>query len=289
MSVPAQKPVTQQAVNTRPVQLWVAQILAILRIELKKNLMKKRNIWIYLLAFGPVVVIALHVLLGSSDPGGLSEDTNILADIFQLFYLRLAIFFGCMILFTWLYRGEVVEKSLHYYFLAPVRREILIIGKFLAGAITATFIFGLAFFCCFGLMYAHYGRAGMAFVFSGPGLGQLFAYLGVTALACLGYGSVFLALSLIIKNPILPGAAVLLWETFHAVLPSLLQKFSVMFYLKQLCPVSLLPDDGLSLFIVITEPVSPWLAVPGLLCLCAAILIFACFRIRRTEISYLAD
>ena len=117
----------------------------------------------------------------------------------------------------------------------------------------------------------------------------MFAYLGVTALACLGYGSVFLALSLVIRNPILPGAAVLLWETFHAVLPSLLQKFSVMFYLKQLCPVSMPPDDGLALFIVMTEPVSPWLAVPGLLCLCAAILVFACFRIRRTEISYLAD
>jgi len=39
------------------------------------------------------------------------------------------------------------------------------------------------------------------------------------------------------------------------------------------------------------EPVSPWLAIPGfgLLSLSVAILIFAGYRIRRTEISYLAD
>lgn len=289
MSTTATPTLRTSSTSSSSWQLWVAQILAILRIELKKNLLKKRNIWIYLLAFGPVVVIGLHTLFDSGDPTGLSEDTTILAGIFQVFYLRLGIFFGCMVLFTWLFRGEIVEKSLHYYFLSPVRREILILGKFLSGAITAFFIFGLAVFLCFTLMYVHFGKAGMAFIFDGPGLGQLFAYLGVTALACLGYGSVFLALSLVIKNPILPGVVVLLWETFHSVLPSLLQKFSVMFYLKQLCPVTIAPEEGLSLFTVITEPVSPWLAVPGLLCLCAAILVFACFRIRRTEISYLAD
>jgi len=38
---------------------------------------------------------------------------------FQIFYLRVGIFFGCMGLFTWLFRGEIVEKSLHYYFLSP--------------------------------------------------------------------------------------------------------------------------------------------------------------------------
>ena len=43
------------------------------------------------------------------------------------------------------------------------------------------------------------------------------------------------ALSLLIRNPIMPGAAVLVWETFHPVFPSMLQKLSIMFYLRQLC------------------------------------------------------
>ena len=271
-------------------QLWTAQVLAVVRIELKKSLWMRRSVWIYLLAFAPAFVIALHAL---NSPMGrncsLGEDTAILAGIFQLFYLRFGIFFGCLGLFTWLFRGEVVEKSLHYYFLAPLRREVLVAGKFLSGVVASVLIFGLSVLLSFTFMYAHFGAPGRSFVFDGPGLGHLTAYLGITLLACVGYGSLFLALSLVVKNPILPGIAVLGWETFHAVLPSLLQKFSVMFYLKQLSPVSIPSDGLLALFTVVAEPVPAWLAVPGLLCLCTAILFYACMRMRKTEISYLAD
>lgn len=273
-----------------PWQLWTAQVFAVLRIELKKTLGMRRSIWVYLLAFAPAFIIALHAL---NSPLGrncnLAEDTNILAGIFQLFYLRLGIFFGCMGLFTWLFRGEVVEKSLHYYFLAPLRREVMVAGKYLAGVVASGLIFGLGVLLSFTLMYAHFGAPGRAFVFDGPGLSQLTAYLGVTFLACVGYGSLFLALSLLVKNPILPGIFVLGWETFHAVMPSLLQKLSIMFYLKQLSPVSIPPQGVMALFTVVAEPVSPWIAVPGLLTLCTAILVIACARIRKTEISYLAD
>lgn len=272
-----------------PWQLWTSQIITVVRIEVKKNFWMRRSIWIYLLAFGPAAIIGLHSLLQRAFVSMIPEDTEVLAMIFQVYYLRLGIFFGCMGLFTWLFRGEVVEKSLHYYFLAPMRRELLVIGKFLAGVVASTVIFGLSMLMSFIFMYAHYGAAGSAFVFDGPGLGQLFGYMSVTALACIGYGSLFLALSLVFKNPILPGIVVLLWETFHVVLPPLLQKFSIMFYLKQLCPVSIPSEGVIVLFRVVAEPVSGWIAVPGLLSLCTVILLFACFRIRRTEISYLAD
>jgi ABC-type transport system involved in multi-copper enzyme maturation permease subunit len=280
-------PLLRKSFSDAPWQLWSSQLAAVLRIELRKSLWMRRSIWIYLLAFAPVAVIAMHAWFGSG--ATIQEDTTVLAWIFQFYYLRLAIFFGCMGLFTWLFRGEIIEKSLHYYFLAPMRRELLVAGKFLAGVITAVFIFGLAVLLSFVFMYGHFGAAGRAFVFDGPGLGHLIAYLSVTLLACVGYGSLFLALSLVFKNPILPGIVVLLWETFHAVLPSLLQKFSVMFYLKQLCPVSIPPEGLMALFTVVAEPVSAWIAVPGLLCLCTAILVFACLRIRKVEINYLAD
>ena len=113
--------------------------------------------------------------------------------------------------------------------------------------------------------------------------------MGVTLLACLGYGAIFVALSLFIRNPIIPGAFLLLWETVHPLFPALLQKFSVMFYLRQLCPVALQPEGTLALFSVIVEPVSAWIAVPGLLCLSMLVLAVACLKIRRMEISYLAD
>jgi ABC-type transport system involved in multi-copper enzyme maturation permease subunit len=280
----------RKSIVEAPWELWGRQLVVLLRIELRKNMWMRRSLWIYPVALGPVLLIGLHAL---ESPYGrhcsLSQDTEILAMIFQVFYLRLGIFFGGLGLFTWLFRGEVAEKSLHYYFLAPMRREVLVLGKFLSGLTACAIIFGSSVLLAFTLMYAHFGTPGKAFVFDGPGLGHLAAYLGVTVLACLGYGAVFLALSLFFKNPILPGIVVLLWETFHAVMPALLQKFSVTFYLKQLCPVSI-PSTGLmALFTVVAEPVSAWIAVPGLLCLSTAILIFACWRIRQTEISYLAD
>jgi ABC-type transport system involved in multi-copper enzyme maturation permease subunit len=270
--------------------LWAKQLAAVVRTDLKKNFFTRRGTWIYMLAFAPVVIIGAHSI---ESWGGrrcnLQEDTRILAYIFQIFYLRLGIFFGCLGIFTWLIRGEIVEKSLHYYFLAPMRRELLVLGKFIAGAITAIFFFGLGVLASFNLMYVHFGPPGRAFVFDGPGLGHLAAYLGVTVLACLGYGSIFLALSLLLKNPMITAAIVLIWETFHAVLPSVLQKFSVTFYLKYLCPVSIPPDGVMALFTVVSDPVSPWIAVPGLLTLCLAVLALACLKVRRLEISYVAE
>lgn len=280
----------RRRLNDAPWQLWGSQVLAILRIELKKNLWMRRSLWIYLLAFGPVVLIGLAALESAMRGRcNISQDTQGFAIVFQTFYLRLATFFGCMGLFTWLFRGEVVEKSLHYYFLAPMRREVLIVGKFLAGLVASAGIFGTSVLLSFALVYGPCGPVGRTFFFDGPGFGHLVAYLSVTVLACLGYGSVFLALSLISKNPVLPGIMVLLWESLHSVMPALLQKFSVTFYLKQLCPVPIPSDGVMALFTVVAEPVSPWIAIPGLIALCVFVLVLACLRIRRTEISYLAD
>ena len=57
------------------------------------------------------------------------EDRTIFAGIFQFFYLRLAIFFGCLGMFMYLFRGEMSNRTLHYWFLAPARREVLLAGQ----------------------------------------------------------------------------------------------------------------------------------------------------------------
>jgi len=63
----------------------------------------------------------------------LDKDRMIFAGIFQYFYLRLAIFFGCLGIFMNLFRGEMLDKTLHFWFLTPVRREVLLAGKYIAG------------------------------------------------------------------------------------------------------------------------------------------------------------
>ena len=72
----------------------------------------------------------------------MGEDSIIFAAMFLFYYLRAGIFFGCMGIFSNLFRGEMLEKTLHYYFLTPLRRELLVAGKYLAGLIVALALFG---------------------------------------------------------------------------------------------------------------------------------------------------
>ena len=41
-------------------------------------------------------------------------------------------FFGCLGIFMNLFRGEMLDKTLHFWFLMPVRREVLLAGKYVA-------------------------------------------------------------------------------------------------------------------------------------------------------------
>jgi ABC-type transport system involved in multi-copper enzyme maturation permease subunit len=277
--------------NEQPWRLFGSQISILVRNEVRRNLFTRRRIWIYLLALLPVLMILGHTISDRSNtnPAQIEEDTQVLAGIVQLYYFRLGIFFACMGIFTWLFRGEMVERTLHYQFLVPVRREVLVVGKFLAGAVVAIALFETAVLACFCFMYVRFGSAGKSYVFDGPGLGQLRSYLLVTALACLGYGVVFLALSLLFKNPIVPGVVIMGWEAIAPIFPAWAQLLSVTFYLKNLCPVSLPITGPLAIFTIVAEPVSPFIAVLGLLCLTIAILVLSCFLIHRMEITYTTE
>jgi hypothetical protein len=281
----------QSSLKEQPWRLFASQISVLVRTEVRRNLFTRRRIGFHLLAWIPVLFLLAHNIFDRHDidPAQIENDTLVLAGTIQLYYFRLGIFFACMGIFTWLFRGEMVQRTLHYQFLVPVRKEVLVIGKFLAGAVISIALFETAVFACFCLTYSRYGSAGRSYVFEGPGLSQLGSYLLATALACLGYGAVFLALSLLFKNPIIPGAMLLGWETIAPIFPSWAQRLSVTFYLKHLCPVNLPTDGPLAIFTIVAEPVSPLIAILGLLCLTLAILTLSCFLIHRLEVTYTAE
>ncbi|HUN83154.1 MAG TPA: hypothetical protein VMU48_02185 [Terracidiphilus sp.] len=273
----------------QPWSLWLLQARRLTQIEIRRNLFSRRGGWIYFLAFIPTVIIAIHLLVDRHPDFALSDDTVVLAGVVQLYYVRLGIFFGCLGIFFRLIRGEMIERSLHFYLLSPVRREVILLSKFVAGAFGAVVIFGTAIIADFTLMYAGFGAAGRDYIFQGPGLGQLASYLLIVVLASLGYGSLFLLFSLMFRNPT-PGAMLLLgWEAINPVLPSLLQKFSVASYLRHLMPVSVPAEGIFALLTVETEPVPAWAAVVGLITLIAVVLLYSCYRMRRLEIRYTSE
>jgi ABC-type transport system involved in multi-copper enzyme maturation permease subunit len=261
------------------------QLRAVVRIELKKSLLGRRAIPLYLLAALPIPLFAVMAVLPIDEwrDAGLGSASGIYGIVYQTFMLRAVIFFGCVAIFTSLFRGEVLDRSLHYYFLAPVRREILVVGKYLAGLFTTSIAFSAMVLVSYALLYVPFGGgAALEYFTDGPGMGHLTAYLGVTLLACLGYGSVFLILGLLYRNPILPGAVVLGWELIHFLLPALLKRISVIHYLRGLLALPM--SEGP--FAVLADPPAAWVSVSGLLVFTAAVLTLSAWRIRRMEISY---
>lgn len=223
----------------------------------------------------------------------LTQDSLIFATVFQFYYLRLAIFFGCVGIFMNLFRGEMIDKSLHFYLLAPIRREVLLVAKYLAGLIATVVIFTVSTGLQLWAMLLQYTGPALDEYLRGPGWGHIGAYLGVTALACLGYGSVFLAAGLLFRNPIIPAAIVLLWESANLFLPAALKKISVIFYLQSLCPVVAPPGKDmpppLALLISAAEPTPAVWAVTGLIVVTVGVLVLASRRVRKLEINYGTD
>jgi hypothetical protein len=228
--------------------------------------------------------------IDEQDRCNLQKDSAIFATTFQFFYLRLAVFFGCVGIFTNLFRGEMLDKSLHFYLLAPMRREVLMVGKYLAGLLAAVVTFTLGTALQIAALSWHFDAGAVPAYLAGSGWHDIASYLGVTALACVGYGGIFLAAGLLFKNPILPAAAVLLWEAANMFLPAALKKISVIFYLQSLCPVVAAPDKDMSpllkLLLSSAEPAAPWLAITGLLAVTVLVLAIAGARARKLEINY---
>ncbi|HEV3456331.1 MAG TPA: hypothetical protein VHG32_07210 [Thermoanaerobaculia bacterium] len=296
MSVPAQ-PGVLAAGSPPPAAAGVApaawalcrrQLAAVVRLELRKSFLGRRALGLYLLALAPVAIMALRALVprAVSDPGNLGEATEFMAGLYQTFILRMVVFLGCVAIFGNLIRREVLDRSLHFYFLTPMRRELLVLAKYLTGLLVSLSLFCAATAASFFLAYLPYdGRLRSAFLLHGPGLAHLGAYLLVTALACAGYGAAFLALGFFFRSPAIPALALFGWEAIHFLLPPVLKQLSVIHYLQALCPVPI--SEGP--FALLSDAPSRWVSICGLLALAAALLTVSTLRIRRMEVAYLDD
>ena len=255
---------------------FVHQMGAVFRIEVVRIMHPRHSLPAFLLAALPVgvaVVVSTQVTL---DRGGAFPA------VFYNLLLGVTVFFGCAFIFTKLFRSEILERTLHYYLLAPIQREALLLGKYAAGVVVSWVLFGgatvLACVLLFGLPG---GTAPWEWIAS------LLQDLGTTLLACLAYGAVFLLFGLLFSNPILPVAGLLAWEGLHFLLPPTLQALSVRYYLGALTSVPLPVPDGP--FAILARSPQPWVSVLTLIALTLAGLALGAWRLRRLEIRYTDD
>ena len=268
--------------------LWTRQTLAIVRLEIRKNFLSRRALLLYLIAGLPIVLLSMLALFPppTQELSNFNELSQVYAGIYGGLILRTLVFFGCAWVFMNLFRGEVVDRSLHYYFLSPVRREVLVVGKYLSGLLATIVLFSVTTVGSMLILYFWlFPAESQTYFFGGVGTTRLLSYLGVTILACVGYGAVFLIIGLFFRNPIVPGLLVYGWEWLNFLLPPFLKKISVIHYLQSLVPVSM--SEGP--FAVLAEPTPAYIAVPSLFLFTAVVLFLAGLHIRRMEISYAGE
>ncbi len=274
--------------------LIARQIAGILRLELRRNLLSRRSFGLYFLAFSPVGLFVIWALSPATEvlSGPAEAVAQVFAPIFGGFppiflgYLPTIIFLSALITFMSLFRSEILEHSLHYYYLTPVRRWVLVTGKYCSALISACCVFSVSTTLLFLLICIPFGLGDASqYILQGPGLGYLTTYIGLAIMACIGYGAVFLLLGLFFRNAIVPAAFIWAWESINFILPSLLQKISVIHYIRTLYPIPL-PEGWLA---VTTDATSPWMSVPGLLIFTALVLTFAGWRAGRMEVNYEGD
>ena len=268
--------------------LWLRQIGAIFRLEIEKNLLGRRSILMYLLALAPLFPLMLIALI--KPPGNEWRDFNSLSVIYSVIYngliLRTLLFFGSAWIFMNLFRGEIVDRSLHYFFLSAVRREVLGVGKYFSGLVTSVVLFTFTTVVGMLLLYLpHFYSQSLRYFTEGQGLTQILTYAGITILACIGYGAFFVVVGLFVRNPIIPAILLYGWEWLNFLLPPLLKKISVIHYLNSLLPVPV--SEGP--FAVVAEPTPAWIALPSMLGVTLVVLILAAYRIRHMEIRYGSD
>src|SRR5678815_3433059 len=192
--------------------------------------------------------------------------------IYNILILRTLIFFGSAWIFMNLFRGELVDRSLHYYFLSAVRREVLVVGKYLSGLVTSIVLFTTTTVIAMLLLYfPHFYSQSVRYFTEGRGLTQLLTYAGITILACVGYGAFFLVVGLFIRNPIIPALLLYGSELLNFLLPPLLKKVSVIHYLDSLVPVPI--SEGP--FAVVADPTPAYIAIPSMLVVTLIVLILA--------------
>jgi ABC-type transport system involved in multi-copper enzyme maturation permease subunit len=253
--------------------LWIPQIRAIVRLELLRYLKARRWFGIYIVAFGPMFLILLAGLRG------LTPDADDYANLFQAFVMRFSIFISALAIFSQSFRGDVLDKTLHFYLLVPARREVIAVGKYAAAALFTCTLFGVSTAGTYLLTHLFMEEP------KPPLLTHLVQYVFVAVLACMIYGAVCYLVGLLFKNPSGPAALLLAWEGLSFLLPPLFQQFSAVYYLQSLFPVPI----ARGAFAVVLEPPSPFIGVPILLIATAVILGAASWMFRSTQVTYSAD
>ena len=259
------------------------QLLYLMRLEFKRYRRGRRLSGVFILAIAPLLILALPALLSGNRPRHFPLPIGY-TQFFQVLWLHLVIFFSCATVFSQLFRSELQEKTLHYYYMVPIRREMVVVAKYLSGLLLVSTVFLSSSIATYYLYFWPAPR-GHNWSLTRIGTQHLGNYLFVVLLACIAYGALFMLIGLTFRNPMIPAIFVLLLESFGYVLPPVFQRMTIALYLQRFVPLTVMHGP----FAIMIEPPSALTSIGVLVVVSGAIVWFSTVILRRMQITYSVD
>lgn len=235
-------------VPTPPPSLPILQSL--FDLSLGQMLWSRRSIFLALLVTGPVLLAAGIRIVSAVLPeaplrvnGAAVGGGALFGMMIWLIYIRfivpvLGVFYG-----TALIADEVEDKTITYLFTRPIRRSLVLLGKYLA-YLTCTVLLVLpSVVLVYFLVIPIGGSIGASFPALAEDLGMLIA--GLTA-----YGAVFALVGAQMKRPLVTGLVFAFgWEPVVLLVPGYMKRLTVAYYLQALVPHAMPQESAVSVLL----------------------------------------
>jgi len=252
---------------------FLRQFKTIFSMAFRQMFWSKKTFFMSVISLLPVVLaIILRFIRHSYDA----------TSIFSIFALLIFVLF-LSILVSLLYgtsivADEVDNKTITYLLTRSVSKSSIILGKFTAYLLGAFLLLFLSLLIILLLTATN----PKMFV---SNLGLFGKYLGIIALALVAYGSIFTFFGAGFKHPVIIGLLFAFgWEKIAVVVPGLIKKISVVYYLLSAFPTDQLPkdiSDGL-----FKSTIQPALSIIILLLVAGAFLGLSVFTIYHKEYKF---
>ncbi|MCX7000334.1 MAG: ABC transporter permease [Candidatus Sumerlaeota bacterium] len=234
--------------------------------------------------FAGMIAIAKIIQEGYGRQPQISEMNQFLQMAFRLIYIHFIIFFVAIIFGFTLLRKEVDDRTLHYLFLQPVSKTLVILSKYVAFVIVTWIFLCATFLLMYVIMFIPYGIGVMAKdLFESGRAVSLVEECFVMLVALALYGAIFMVMGTLFKSAWF-GAIFYLWETALPYLPSTFKFFTVSNYLQAMTPErgAIAPQ----LFELYGEMPGPLHCVIAIVLILTVFISLTVFLIRRYECRY---
>ena len=198
-------------------------------ITFRQTILGKKTVLMLILAFLPVLIAIYYRLSGRASVISPEQALSHIMVFFLLFLsILVALFYGTAIV-----ADEIDNKTIPYIFTRPVRKYLIVIGKFAAYFLGAFLVLIPPMLITF-LLIATDGRMSTDFALSLCLFSKQFCVIIASLIV---YGAIFTFFGARLRFPVVFGLMLAFgWEKITLLVPGIVRKFSVAHYLLSAFP-----------------------------------------------------